>query len=123
MWVIEDATFNLDLDEYFEVAERIYTTHFVPKGSKPEFLKRDNLPRDEDFGIVSDDDNEDLIVNQLENFLISDNQEESLKKPAEEEISLKIPNDESENKESPAQPQESADDIDALLDDLIESKD
>ena len=82
-------------------------------------MKRDNLPKEEDFGIVHDDDDEDKIVNQLEKDLFEEEKvveetQESENKP-QEEVKQEETKVESQDKQDD-------DDVDDLLDELINDK-
>lgn len=81
-------------------------------------MKRDNLPKEEDFGIVHDDDDEDKIVNQLEKDLF---EEEKVVKETQE--SENKPQEEVKQEETKVESQDKQDDdVDDLLDELINDK-
>ena len=108
--MIEDATFDLDLDEYFVVAEKINREHLADYGGPKEFLKRDNLPREEDFGRQADNNDDSLdILDQLEKNMFEDDTPDAQPEATEEPSQAKP--DEKEKEE----------DVNDLLDDLIDS--
>jgi TATA-binding protein-associated factor Taf7 len=118
--VIEDATFDLDLDEYFVVAEKINRDQLSDYGAPKEFLKRENLPREEDFGIATGNNDDSLdILDQLEkNMFEEETQTAQIEEPNEasqaknHEETIEKEGDDHEQKEE---------DVNDLLDELIDS--
>ncbi|CAI2387607.1 unnamed protein product [Moneuplotes crassus] len=124
-WVIEDATFDLDLDEYFKIAEEFNKEHLRDKGGQAEFLKRENLPKEEVYG--ADSEKSDDMLDELEKDIFGDTEDakeqssvsETANTDKQDEAEVKVDEEKPEQEEN-TEEKEAAEDVDDLLDDLLE---
>ncbi len=98
------------------MAEEFNKEHLRDKGGQVEFLKRENLPREEVYGAQSE--KSDDMLDELEKDIFGDSEEKKEEEqPKEKEVAVE--KDETDDKEKDEGTKEETDDVDDLLDDLI----